>query len=123
AAELGVGAAFRHLGWRDDIAEIMCCCDWFILPRPEQPMEGFGFAVVEAQLAGLPLLLSRGIADDPLLPTAKSHRLALSGGSKVWADAAIEISNRRAPSRAAAVAALRDSPFAMDRALRELVSL
>src|ERR1019366_4930476 len=57
AAELGLGAAFRHLGWRDDVPEIMCCCDWFILPRPEHRMEGLGLAVVEAQLAGLSLLL------------------------------------------------------------------
>ena len=123
AAELGLGAAFRHLGWRDDVPEIMCCCDWFILPRPEHPMEGLGLAVVEAQLAGLSLLLSQGIADDPLLPTANSHRLGLSLGPKAWAKAAIEISRRPPPSRAAAVAALRKSPFAMDSALTELISL
>lgn len=123
AAELGLGAAFRHLGWRDDVPEIMCCCDWFILPRPEHPMEGLGLAVIEAQLAGLMLLLSRGIADDPLLPTADSYRLGLSLGPKVWAKAAMEVSLHPPPSRAAALAALRESPFAMDSALTDLVSL
>ncbi|HEY0283346.1 MAG TPA: glycosyltransferase, partial [Rhizomicrobium sp.] len=57
AAELGLSANFRALGWRGDVPDIMCCCDWFILPRPEQPMEGFGIAVVEAQLGGLRMLL------------------------------------------------------------------
>jgi len=123
AAEFKLGAAFRHLGWRDDVPEIMCCSDWFILPHPEHPVEGFGLALVEAQLAGLPMLLSRGILDDPLLPTASFRRLALSDGPKVWAKAAIELLQHTAPSRTAALAALRESPFAMDTALSDLVSL
>ena len=86
-------------------------------------MEGLGLAVVEAQLAGLTLLLSQGIADDPLLPTANSHRLGLSLGPEAWAKAAIEGSRRAAPSRAAALAALRKSPFAMDTAMTNLISL
>ena len=90
-AELGVDNRVRFLGWRDDVPEIMCCSDWFILPHPEHPVEGFGLAVVEAQLAGLRMLLSRGILDDPLLPTASFRRLALADGPKVWAKAAMEL--------------------------------
>ena len=101
----------RFLGWRDDVPEIMCCSDWFILPHPEHPVEGFGLAIVEAQLAGLRMLLSRGILDDPLLPTASFRRLALSDGPKLWAKAAMELLHHPVPSRAAALAALRESPF------------
>jgi len=122
-AELGLGNFVRFLGWRDDVPEVMCCSDWFILPHPEHPVEGFGIAVVEPQLAGLRMLLSRGILDDPLLPTASFRRLALSDGHKVWAQAALELLRHPAPSRAAALAALRQSPFAMDTALSDLVSL
>ena len=82
ARELGVEDSVRLLGWRNDLPEIMSCSDWFILPHPEHPVEGFGLAVVEAQLAGLRMLLSRGIPDDPLLPTASFRRLALSDGPK-----------------------------------------
>jgi glycosyltransferase involved in cell wall biosynthesis len=122
-AELGVENAVRFLGWRDDVQEIMCCSDWFILPHPEEPMEGFGIAIVEAQLAGLRMLLSRGILDDPLLPTANFRRLALADGPQVWAKAAMELMQLPAPSRAAALAALRQSPFDMDTALADLLSL
>ena len=122
-AELGVENAVRFLGWRDDVPEIMCCSDWFILPHPEDPVEGFGLAIVEAQLAGLRMLLSRGILDDPLLPTASFRRLALAEGPQVWAKAAMELLEQPAPSRAAALAALRESPFDMDTALNDLVSL
>jgi glycosyltransferase EpsF len=123
AAELKVDEGFRYLGWRDDMPEIMCCSDWFILPHPEHPVEGFGFAIIEAQLAGLRMLLSRGIMDDPLLPTASFRRLFLSAGSQAWAEAAVELLQEPPPARAAALAALRQSPFDMDTALADLVSL
>jgi len=123
ARELGCESAVRLLGWRSDVIEIMCCCDWFILPHPEQPMEGFGVAVVEAQLAGLRLLLSAGVPNDPLLPTASFRRVALSAGPTTWAEAATQLLNTPAPSRAAAATALRASPMDMDRALDELIGL
>jgi len=121
--ELGLADTMRYLGWRDDIPEIMCCCDWFIIPHPERPVEGFGLAVVEAQLAGLRMLLSRGILDDPLLPTASFCRLALSAGPKIWAEAAIDLLRRLPPSRAAALTSLRESPMDMDRSLKGLLEL
>jgi hypothetical protein len=86
-------------------------------------MEGFGLAVVEAQLAGLRMLLSRGIADDPLLPTASFRRLSLSAGPKAWAAAAVELSHAPTPSRDAVLAALRNSPADLDRALDALIGL
>src|SRR5215469_10739422 len=91
ARELRVEDSVRLLGWRKDLPEIMSCSDWFILPHPEDPVEGFGLAVVEAQLAGLRMLLSRGILDDPLLPTACFRRLALADGPIAWAQAAMEL--------------------------------
>lgn len=117
-------SGFVHLtGWRGDLPEVMAASDWFILPRPEHPMEGFGLAVVEAQLAGLPLLLSRGIPDDPLLPTASFRRLPLAAGPYAWADAAVELQQAGKPSAQAAWTALAASPMDMDRALANLVEL
>lgn len=123
ARQCGLGDAVRLLGWRTDLPEIMSCCDWFILPHPEQPMEGFGLAVVEAQLAGLPLLLSHGIADDPLLPTACFRRLALADAAEHWAQAAQELQRGPRPSRRMDFEALKSSPMDMDRSLDELLGL
>jgi glycosyltransferase involved in cell wall biosynthesis len=123
ARELGVESSVRLLGWRNDLPEIMSCSDWFILPHPEHPMEGFGLVVVEAQLAGLRMLLSSGVPDDPLLPTACFRHLPLSSGVEAWAKAALELLESPAPSRAAALAALRGSPMNMDRALDGLLAL
>jgi glycosyltransferase involved in cell wall biosynthesis len=123
AAALGVAAAIRLLGWRSDVANIMMCSDCFVLPHPERPMEGFGLAVVEAQLAGLPLLLSTGIADDPLLPSASFRRLPLSLSAETWAQAALDLLCNTAPSPAAALTALQHSPMQMDQALEGLLGL
>jgi glycosyltransferase involved in cell wall biosynthesis len=121
ARELGISNSIRLLGWRKDVPEVMACSDLFILAHPEQPMEGFGLAVIEAQLAGLRMLLSRGIPDDPLLPSARFLRLPLSAGPKGWAEAAVDLSRGPMPSRTTALAALKKSPADMDRALDALV--
>lgn len=123
AAALGIDASVKCLGWRSDIPELMAGSDWFILPHPEHPLEGFGITVVEAQLAGLRLLLSPGVADDPLLPMASARRLSLKLGAQAWAEAAMELWSAPPPSRAAALEAFRQSPMAMDRALRGLIAL
>jgi glycosyltransferase involved in cell wall biosynthesis len=122
-AELGLEAVYRDLGWRRDVPEIMSCSDWFILPRPEDPPEGFGIAVVEAQLAGLRLLLSRGIPDDPLLRTARYRRLRLDDAPAAWAQAALDLYDAPAPTRADALAALAESPMDMERALHAFTRL
>ena len=123
AAELGLADAVRLIGWRDDVPTIMGASDWFILPHPHTPMEGFGIAVVEAQLAGLRLLLSLGVSDAPILPGASWRRLSLGDGAEAWADAAAALWREPAPSRDAALSALRASPMDMDRALDDLLSL
>lgn len=123
AVDLGISRNFYHLGWRHDIPDIMCCCDLIILPSRERPMEGFGLAVIEGQLAGLRMLISRGVPNDALLPTAVFSRLALSAGADEWAKAAIELLHHSVPSRIDALTAFKHSPMDMDRALEELFQL
>jgi glycosyltransferase involved in cell wall biosynthesis len=123
AAALGMDAWIKCLGWRDDTAQLMTGSDWFILPHPEHPPEGFGVAVVEAQLAGLRLLLSLGVADDPLLSTASVRRLSLRQSPTEWAAAALQLGAAPAPSRVAALSAFQRSPMAMEHALYDLLRL
>ncbi len=123
AAALGLDPWIKCLGWCNDTAELMAGSDWFILPHPEHPPEGFGIAVVEAQLAGLRLLLSWGVSDAPLLPTASVRRLSLRQSAKDWAAAAFELWSAPAPSRAAALSAFQRSPMAMGYAFRDLLRL
>ena len=122
AGELGISNSVRLLGWRGDLPEIMGC-----------EVIGSSFRIrssrwrdsvlpsLKRSLAGLRMLLSCGIADDPLLPSASFRRLPLSTGPKAWAEAAIDLSRGPMPSRVTALAALRKSPADMDKALDALV--
>lgn len=121
--ELRMQDRFCALGWRDDLPEIMVQCDWFILPRPEHPLEGLGIALVEAQLAGLRLLLSKGIADDPILPEAVVARLPLASGPAKWAEAALDLMNQSPPDQDRIEKLHAQSPFNLDFALRDLLLL
>lgn len=123
AVTLGVADHVRMLGWSTDVPSIMRCADWFILPSPEQPMEGFGLAVVEAQLAGLRVLVSAGVADDPFLPSASFRRLRLTDPVERWAQAAVELMDAPAPSNATALRELEASPMDMPKALHNLMAL
>jgi glycosyltransferase involved in cell wall biosynthesis len=123
ARALDVQDSVRMLGWRNDMPRLMAACDLFILPHEERRMEGFGLAIIEAQLSGLPMLLSHGIPDDPLLPTAAYRRLGLSEGAGAWAAAGHDLLSAPPPDRAAAQTALAHSPMDMDRALDDLLAL
>jgi glycosyltransferase involved in cell wall biosynthesis len=123
AKALGLEKYLYFLGWRNDVQEIMSCSDLFILPRPEHPMEGFGLAVVEAQLAGLPMLLSRGIPDDPLLAPSCYCRLPLAAGASEWAKAGLALLRGVTPLKDEVLAAFRKSPMELDWALKDLLRL
>ena len=123
AEALGVAPHVRLIGWRNDLPEVMCASDVFILPHVEEALEGFGLAVLEAQLAGLRLLLSEGVADDPLLATAVVRRLPLAAGAAAWAMAALDLLRGPAPARTAARGALAQSAMDMSRALDGLLAL
>ena len=123
ARELGIESAVRLTGWRGDLPRVLSAADCFILPRPDFPLEGFGLVVVEAQLAGLPMLLSSGIPDDALLPTAVYRRLPTSAGAEQWGAAAAELIRGGRPAAADAIEALSQSPMDMSFALKALTAL
>ena len=53
AQELGVDRHFLFPGRREDVPEILSCCEAFVLPSHA---EGFPNAILEAQAAGLPVI-------------------------------------------------------------------
>ena len=121
--DLGIKDRVQYLGWRSDAPTLMKMADLFILPHVEDPKEGFGLAVLEAQLAGLPLLISTGVADDPLLPGCRYRQLSLSDAPEKWADAALELLEDGRPDPVITRADFLNSPFEMNRAMDDLLAL
>ncbi|MEP7087657.1 MAG: glycosyltransferase [Gemmatimonadota bacterium] len=128
AAELGVSGRVRMLGWREDGAMLMRAANLFIFPRTEEftdgaAREGLGLVVVEAQAAGLPSLLSRGIPDDAIVNPELCNVLALAEGPDAWAAAARAIIARARPDARASLEVIERSPFALRAGFDNLIAL
>lgn len=89
ANELGVYDSIQFLGTRKDIPELLQAFDVFVFPSFK---EGLPVSVVEAQAAGLPVLMADTITDE-VCATDNIHKMALSESPEQWAQKALEISS------------------------------
>jgi glycosyltransferase involved in cell wall biosynthesis len=122
--ELGLTDKVRMLGWRNDIAEIMQAADVFVFPRVEYPKEGLGLVVVEAQAAGLRMVISRGIVEDAIEIDELTSIIPLANNSGEWAQAINKILHEPAViDRATALERMQQSRFALPRATENLINL
>ena len=77
----GVQNRVHFLGQRDDINELLLCCNYFIMPSL---FEGLPYVLVEAQAAGLTCLISDKI--DPAVNCGGCLFLPLEKGEIEWAN-------------------------------------
>lgn len=77
----GISDHVCFLGQRSDADELYCAANVFCLPSL---YEGLPVVGVEAQAAGLPILLSDGVTREALI-TSRARMLSLSLGVGVWA--------------------------------------
>lgn len=114
----------RLMGWRSDIPNIMKSADVFVFPRVENPKEGLGLVVVEAQAAGLPMILSYGIVEDAIVIPELASYLSLDKGWRVWANKINEVLCSGKPVAATeALNRMEVSCFSLPVATKNLVSL
>lgn len=115
AAEKNVSNRVRVLGWQDDIALIMRSCDILIWPGLETTMEGLGLAVVEAQAAGLKIIMSRNVPAEAIIIPELIDIRSLAEGSKVWADTILAALERDGLGRKEALEVVEKSSFSISR--------
>ncbi|MBD5531486.1 MAG: glycosyltransferase family 1 protein [Lachnospiraceae bacterium] len=80
---LGLEERVRLTGVRNDIPALLQAMDVFLFPSF---YEGMPIALVEAQAAGLPCVISDVITDDVCI-TEQVKKISLSESADVWADA------------------------------------
>ena len=83
----GISDKVRFLGVRSDVAELMQAMDVFLFPSL---FEGLSLASVEAQAAGLPVLISDGVPIE-CKKTPLVHVMPLSASAESWADKVTEL--------------------------------
>lgn len=123
AERMGVADRVKVLGWRDDTATIMRLCDIMIFPRLEEPKEGLGLVLVEAQAAGLPVLASPSITEDVVVIPELFTSLPLAAGPGAWAKAVSEILSKPQIEQDVCLARIESSRFSMDAGVDSLLAL
>lgn len=88
--ERGLQDSVIFAGRRKDVADIYSAMDMFLLPSC---WEGLPLTMVEAQVNGLPLLVSDVITEDAKCIDRVYYK-ALSDGAKSWAEKILQIQNQ-----------------------------
>lgn len=111
------------LGFRDDVPRLMQAADILIWPSHEEPKEGLGLGIVEAQAAGLPILMSRSAPEEAVVVEQLVDVLPLTAGAEAWADRTAEILQREPMDRREALAMVESSSFSMPAGVANLMAL
>jgi glycosyltransferase involved in cell wall biosynthesis len=113
----------RLLGFRQDVPALMLASDLLVWPSFEDPKEGLGLGIVEAQAASLPILMSQSVPEEAIVIAELVKSLPLAAGPRAWAETARE---RLKPPRLSLEEALRSvegSSFSMAQGVASLMKL
>jgi glycosyltransferase involved in cell wall biosynthesis len=118
--DLGIGDHVILTGVREDVADLLSAMDVFVFPSLH---EGLPLALVEAQAAGLPCVVSDVIPSEADVVPALIHRVSLAADRGHWADCVLASRSRPAPGRADALAAVESSSFNISHGIDGLYAL
>lgn len=108
----------RFTGIRHDISTIMSACDVFVFPSL---WEGLGMVAVEAQCAGLSVVMSDTVPAEALICKELVTTKSLNEGPSAWVDTIAEINTKHDRKKYAEV--IRNSPFSIENSVNTLIRL
>jgi len=88
----GLENAVTFLGLRNDVPRLLSASDVFVFPSL---YEGLPVAVVEAQMAGLPCVVSPAVPDSADIGLGLLKRLSLNEGAEKWAKEIVAAQQQR----------------------------
>ena len=107
-------------GQRTDIARLMSGSDLFLFPSVA---EGLGMVAVEAQAAGLRVLVSDGVPRECTVVPGMVEFKALADGALEWAKEASRLMSLPRPAQTACNLMVRDSPFSIENSTGALLNI
>jgi glycosyltransferase involved in cell wall biosynthesis len=112
--------SFRVLGRRTDVPRLMLAADAFVMTSKQ---EGLPLALIQAQAAGLPIVVSDIVTDECATIAELFHWLSLSSGAELWADKLVEVLHGSRPlSQGEALKRIVASPFSISASARHLLN-
>jgi glycosyltransferase involved in cell wall biosynthesis len=123
ASLLNIENHIRLLRWRQDIATIMKQSDVFVFPRLEQPKEALGLVLIEAQAAGLPMIVSNAVVEDAIVVKEIVKQLSVEDAAEDWAKEVLSILENSSFSKEQALNKIENSPFNIHASAKNLVHL
>lgn len=117
ARALNLTSHIVFTGFRNDIAEILQgAVDLFIFPSK---FESAGMALIEAQAAGLPCLISDAIPEEVLVIPELIERIPLNTSLKVWVEAVMQNQhNKNSMNKLDAIRRIRGTIFDIEANIR-----
>ena len=121
ARALGIAEKVIFAGSRDDVPALMrSAMDVFVFPSV---FEGLPMALVEAQAAGLPCIVSDRVPCEADVVEPLIRRLSLDAPVADWASALLEVAGRRPMTAAEALGQVRVSNFNIECSLKAITQL
>ena len=117
----GLAERVIFTGDRADVPRLLRgAMDAFVLPSHH---EGLNMAVVEAQAAGLPCVVSSALTREMEVVSALIHRLPLAAPASVWAEQILSAARGPRPTPEEALAAIKASPFGIEKSAQRLCEI
>ena len=119
-AAVGMTSRTLFLGSRPDVPDLLSAMDAFVFPSL---WEGLPLAVVEAQAAGLPCLVSDAVTSEAVVAPDLVDRVSLASGPSGWSDRLAVLAGGTRISPQAALAVVEKTDFNIERSLETLYAL
>ena len=113
----GLSDRCTFAGLQDDVAPYLFAMDVFVLPSLH---EGLGLAALEAQAAGLPVVISADLPEEIEVVSGAVARIPLEAGVSAWASAVISKLQPGSRIPGDEVVRLQNSKFASDVCIETL---
>ena len=121
AKALGIAERIVFAGSRNDVPVLMRnAMDVFMLPSHH---EGLSIALLEAQAAGLPCVVSDGLTTEGDAVASLIHRLSLDAGPAVWADVVLQAARAPVIDRNEALRTILASDFNIEHSAARIAEI
>jgi glycosyltransferase involved in cell wall biosynthesis len=120
AEELGIARQVIFAGVQQHVPHFLAAMDVFVFPSR---YEGLGLALLEAQAAGLPCVVSDSVPEEAGVVPDLLHRVPLARDCEEWAAVILSAARGVKPAAAESLGALERSEFQIGRSLEALYSV